>query len=225
MAATHAHVGGGEWPAPLIVSLTGRLVALEPLAPRHSRGLYEAARPPEIWTWVHDSPAVTPAAWQAWFAHALEASACGQESAFATLDARSATPIGMARWLALRPADRCVEIGSVWLTPTAWRSGAGLEMALLLMSYAFERLGCCRVEFKTHAANARSRAALLKLGATFEGIHRKQRIVPGIGVRDSAWYSVIDDEWPAVEARLQERLAAACAANPRGATGSGLIAS
>jgi RimJ/RimL family protein N-acetyltransferase len=197
----------GPWPAPLAVVLTGDIVHLEPLARRHSHGLYEAARPPEIWTWAHEPPAATFAVWHSWFAAALAATARGDESAYAILDAVSGAPIGMARFLALRPVDRGVEIGSVWLTPAAWRTGASVEACLLLMSHAFERLGCCRVEFKTHVANERARAALLGLGATFEGIHRKQRIVPGIGVRHSAWYSVIDDEWPAVEERLRASLA------------------
>lgn len=194
------------------MTLAGRVVHLEPLAHRHAAALYEAARPPDIWTWAHEPPAETAERWRSWFAAALDASAGGEESAFATLDARSGAAIGMVRLLALRPLDRSVEIGSVWLTPTAWHTGAFAEACLLLMRHAFERLGCCRVEFKTHAANARARAALLGLGATFEGIHRKHRCVPGIGVRDSAWYSVIDDEWPAVEARLRARVAAQAAA-------------
>jgi RimJ/RimL family protein N-acetyltransferase len=200
---------GGAWPAPLALTLAGAVVRLEPLAQRHAQGLYDAALPPDIWTWVHDPPAATLPGWLSWFAAALEASARGEEAAFATLDAADASPIGMVRLLALRPADRSIEIGSAWLTPAAWGTGASTEASLLLMGHAFERLGCCRVEFKTHAQNARARAALLGLGTTFEGVHRKQRIVPGIGVRDSAWYSVIDDEWPVVEARLRARLARA----------------
>jgi len=112
----------------------------------------------------------------------------------------------MTRYLALRPADRGLEIGWTWLTPAAWGSGANIEAKLLQLGHAFDALGCIRVELKTHAANARSRGAMERLGATFEGIHRKHRIVPGIGVRDTAWYSVLDDEWPAVRAGLLARL-------------------
>jgi RimJ/RimL family protein N-acetyltransferase len=194
------------WPAPLAPVLDGRVVHLEPLAPGHERPLFDAAQPHEVWTWVHHHPAATLDQWQTWFAGALDASASGDEVAFATLDARTGAPIGVLRFLALRPVDRGLEIGSVWLTPTAWHTGAFAEACMLLMGYAFERLGCIRVEYKTHAANARARGALLGLGATFEGIHRKHRIVPGVGLRDSAWYSVIDDEWPLVEAHLRERV-------------------
>ena len=114
----------------------------------------------------------------------------------------------MTRYMVLRPDDRGLEIGSTWLTPAAWRTGANVEAKLLQLGYAFETLGCIRVELKTHAANERSRGAMERLGATFEGIHRKHRIVPGIGVRDTAWYSVLDDEWPAVRAGLLARLGA-----------------
>ena len=114
----------------------------------------------------------------------------------------------MTRYMVLRPDDRGLEIGSTWLAPTAWRTGANVEAKLLQLGYAFETLGCIRVELKTHAANERSRGAMERLGATFEGVHRKHRIVPGIGVRDTAWYSVLDDEWPAVRAGLLARLGA-----------------
>lgn len=188
--------------------LEGAIVRLEPLGPQHSEALYETARPAEIWTWISEPPARSREAWEAWFASALAESAAGREAAFATLDARSGTALGSTRFLALRPADRGLEIGHTWLTPAAWRSGANVEAKLLQMTHAFEALGCIRVELKTHASNERSRAAMERMGAQFEGIFRKHRVVPGIGIRDSAWYSVTDDDWPAVRRSLQARLAA-----------------
>ena len=112
----------------------------------------------------------------------------------------------MTRYLALRPADLGLEIGWTWLAPPAWKTGANVEAKLLQLGYAFETLGCMRVELKTHAGNERSRGAMERMGATFEGIHRKHRLVPGIGVRDTAWYSVLDDEWPRVREGLRARL-------------------
>jgi RimJ/RimL family protein N-acetyltransferase len=109
--------------------------------------------------------------------------------------------------------DRALEVGWTWLTPAAWSTGANAEAKLLMLEHAFERLGCVRVEFKTDARNERSRAALAALPAQFEGIFRKHRIPRGVGVRDSAYYSVIDDEWPLVKARLRERVSARA---PRG---------
>jgi RimJ/RimL family protein N-acetyltransferase len=104
-----------------------------------------------------------------------------------------------------------VEIGWTWVTRGAWGSGVNVETKLLLLSHAFERVGLRRVEFKTDARNQRSRGALLALGATFEGILRKHMVVREGGARDSAYYSVIDDEWPEVKAHLESRLAAHCA--------------
>jgi RimJ/RimL family protein N-acetyltransferase len=117
-------------------------------------------------------------------------------------------PLGATSYLNVRPADRVVEIGNTWLAPSAWGTGANTEAKLLLMEHAFEREGMLRVEFKTDATNERARAALLGIGATFEGIFRKHMLVRGGERRDSAWYAVIDDDWPAVKAALLQRLAA-----------------
>jgi RimJ/RimL family protein N-acetyltransferase len=100
-----------------------------------------------------------------------------------------------------------VEIGWTWLHPSAWGTGANVEAKLLQLRQAFEVWGCRRVELKTDARNERSRGALETLGATFEGIHRKHMLVRGDENRDSAWYSVVDDDWPSVRARLEARLA------------------
>ena len=116
---------------------------------------------------------------------------------------------GSTRYLSIRPEHASIEIGWTWLTPTAWSSGANAEAKLLQLEYAFETLGCHRVEFKTDALNERARPALAALPARFEGIHRKHMLVRDGISRDSAWYSVLDDEWPAVRDALRERLASA----------------
>ena len=90
-----------------------------------------------------------------------------------------------------------------------WRTGANVEAKLLMLGHAFERLGCMRVELKTDARNERSRAAIAALPARFEGVFRKHMLMPGVGVRDSAYYSVIDEDWPVVPVNLERRLAAA----------------
>ncbi len=106
----------------------------------------------------------------------------------------------------LRPEHRGLEIGWTWLSSSAWGTSANVEAKLLLLEHAFERLGCQRVEFKTDARNERSRAALSALPARFEGIFRKHMLVRDGERRDSAYYSIVDDEWPEVGANLRRRL-------------------
>ena len=114
--------------------------------------------------------------------------------------------VGHTSFLNDRPWDKAVEIGNTWLVPAAWGTGANVEAKLLLMEHAFEREGLLRVEFKTDARNERSRAALAALPAEFEGVFRKHMLVRGGERRDSAWYAVIDDDWPEVKANLERRL-------------------
>jgi N-acetyltransferase len=185
--------------------LEGRLVRLEPLTPEHEEPLWEAARDPRTWRWLSVVQPRTRAEWSAWMEQALDAAASGAEIPFATRQGESV--VGSTRFLALRPEQRSIEIGWTWLHPSAWGTGANVEAKLLQLEYAFETLGCRRVELKTDALNTRSRAALEALGATFEGIHRKHMLVRGGENRDSAWYSVLDDEWPDVRAHLGRRLA------------------
>jgi N-acetyltransferase len=199
------------WPG-LAERLEGTVVVLEPLAPEHEAGLLEAGRHPEIWTWIDEYAAETPKRFHRWFEEALAAAEEGTEVPFATVERASGRPIGSTRYLTLRPEDRGLEIGWTWLTPGAWSSGANVEAKLLMLEHAFERMGCVRVEFKTDARNERSRAALAALPARFEGVFRKHRIPRGVGMRDSAYYSVIDDEWPAVRSNLSARLEKAGAA-------------
>jgi N-acetyltransferase len=120
---------------------------------------------------------------------------------------RDGEVVGSTSYLALAPEHRRLEIGATWMNPSTWSTGANAETKYLLMRHAFEVLGCRRVEFKTDALNERARAALAALPAQFEGIHRKHMVVRGDERRDSAWYAVIDDDWPDVRRALERRLA------------------
>jgi RimJ/RimL family protein N-acetyltransferase len=182
--------------------LAGRVVVLEPLERRHAEGLRRAAAHPEIWT-LFSIDASTD--FDQWLELALAQRERGEEVPFTTLDARTGEAIGSTRFLALRPEHKSLEIGGTWLAPHAWRTGANVEAKLLQMTHAFETLGCVRVELKTDAHNERSRRAMEAIPAQFEGIHRRHRI-ERYGRRDSAWYSVIVDEWPEVKANLERRL-------------------
>lgn len=181
--------------------LAGRVVVLEPLREEHFTGLAEAAADPEVWRWMSVDGSRADV-FRRWFDAALD----GEELPFATLDAATGRPVGSTRYLALAPEHRRIEIGHTWLARSHWGSGANTEAKLLMLEYAFGRLGCRRVEFKTDALNERSRAALAALPAQFEGIHRKHMLVRDGESRDSAWYSVIEDEWPEVRANLLRRL-------------------
>ena len=186
--------------------LAGRVVLLEPLAAAHGAGLREAAGRPETWRWMPVDAGASDDAFAAWLEDALARSRTGVEVAFAILSAASARPLGSTRYLTLRSEHRGLEIGWTWLTPEAWGTGANAEAKLLLLEHAFERLGCMRVEFKTDSRNERSRRALEALPARFEGVFRKHMLVRGGELRDSAYYSITDDEWPDVRASLRRRL-------------------
>ena len=188
------------------VTLTGRIVRLEPLERGHLEGLVAAAADPATWTWLF-APLTEPAAVEGWLEAALRARQAGTELPFATLDAATGRLIGSTRYLAIAPEHRRLEIGWTWLHPSAWRTGANVEAKLLLLQEAFDSLGAMRVEWKTDARNERSRAALEGIGARFEGVFRRHMRMADGRVRDSAWYAVTDEEWPAVRDALRARLA------------------
>ena len=150
--------------------------------------------------------ASTEEGFKAWLDEALASGHDGTAVPFATVSRRDGALTGSTRYLALAPEHRRLEIGHTWLARSAWGTGANVEAKLLMLRHAFVELGCVRVEFKTDARNERSRAALAALPAQFEGVHRKHMLVRRGERRDSAWYSVLDDEWPAVEANLLRRL-------------------
>jgi RimJ/RimL family protein N-acetyltransferase len=195
------------WPPP-DVPLEGKLVRLEPLTEEHREPLRSVAGHPEIWQWIDRRVTEDEAGFDQWFDGRLLARKMGEEHGFATLSA-GGDPLGSSSYLAPRPIHDGVEIGWTWLTPSAWRSGANVEAKLLMLGNAFEELGCMRVELKTDARNERSRGAMEALPAKFEGIFRKHMLMPVTGVRDSAYFSVVDDEWPSVRQNLEARLAGA----------------
>jgi N-acetyltransferase len=185
--------------------LEGRVVRLEPLARHHEQNLFEAAQDERIWRWMPYDASASPEKFHAWLEDALAASESGTEAAFATVDAGTGDPVGSTRYLALRPEHRVLEIGWTWLAPAYWQTGANVEAKMLMLEHAFENLGSLRVELKTDSRNERSRAALAALPAQFEGIFRKHMLVRGGQRRDSAYYSIIDDEWPEVRENLERR--------------------
>ena len=187
------------------VTLDGRVVRLEPLEERHRELVRPAAQHPEIFTVTTSAlgPLFDP-----YIDNALKRSASGHELAFVVWHKAMDRPVGMTRYLNIEEPHRKLEIGSTWYEPSVWAGAVNPECKLLLMRHAFETLGFNRVEYKTDLRNARSRAAILKLGAKQEGILRKHMIMADGHVRDSVYFSVIDEEWPSVMAGLEKRLAA-----------------
>ena len=176
--------------------LEGRIVVLEPLGPEHVDGIRAAAEDERIWTWMLTTDL------DVWLGYTL-----GNETMQPFAILRDGEVVGSTSYMSLAPEHLRLEIGNTWLHPSTWGTGANVEAKYLLLRHAFEDIGCRRVEFKTDALNDRARAALAALPAQFEGIHRKHMLVRGGERRDSAWYAVIDDDWPGVKASLERRLA------------------
>jgi RimJ/RimL family protein N-acetyltransferase len=203
-----------RWP-PDTDALRGSIVRLEPIGPGHHDELLAASRDPEVWIWVDRTVPESDETFSHWFETRLERSRAGLEWCFVTRSSTAEETLGSSSYLNPRPEHDGLEIGWTWLRRAAWRTGANVEAKLLMLDHAFEQLGCMRVEFKTDARNERSCNALAALPARFEGIFRKHMLVPGVGVRDSAYFSILDEDWPAVRANLQRRLADASPARPQ----------
>jgi RimJ/RimL family protein N-acetyltransferase len=187
------------------VTLAGRFVRLEPLTRRHLDALAEIAFEPSLWDWT--SPRVTDRdSLAAYVDEALAAGQSGTAIPFATVSLAGNRVVGSTRFLNIVARDSRVEIGATWVAVPFQRSPVNTEAKYLMLRHAFETLGAVRVELKTHARNDKSRAAIERIGAQFEGIHRKHMLQPDGTRRDSAWYSIVDDEWPEVKARLEARL-------------------
>ena len=217
------------------VTLEGQYVRLEPLLPAHEAALIAAASNGEIWNSTVTIIPSSPAKMIDYIRAALDGQAAGKELPFViirkspgetTNRARSANGrgpqraspagvldssasdqvVGTTRFYEIRPNDRAAAIGYTWLAKSAQRTAVNTESKLLLLTHAFEYWQCNRVELITDVLNEQSRTAILRLGAKQEGILRKHLILPTGRIRDSVVFSIIDDEWPEVKARLQNRL-------------------
>jgi RimJ/RimL family protein N-acetyltransferase len=196
------------------VVLEGRTIRLEPLSWEHFEPLCEAGSDPDIWRWT-TSVAMTPDLMRAYIDTALRWQTEGHALPFATIEKSSGRAVGSTRFGNIDKAHHRVEIGWTWIHPAWQRTAVNTEAKYLMLRHAFETLGCIRVELKTDVLNERSRAAILRLGAKQEGILRKHMIING-RVRDSVYFSILDDEWPAVRAGLEEKLARPHAPRPNG---------
>lgn len=187
------------------ILLEGQWVHLEPLTLDYTEALLSVSQYEEIWQYFPSS-LITRDKMCAWLSDTLAAQQAGTALPFVIVQRNPERVIGSTRYMNIVPHDRGLEIGGTWLTPDVWRTPINTECKYLLLQHAFEHLGCIRVQLKTDSRNQRSRTAIERLGAQFEGILRHHMIVRDGYYRDSAFYSIIDKEWPAVKARLTEKM-------------------
>jgi N-acetyltransferase len=185
--------------------LEDRHVRLEPLTHSHHAALCEVGLDSDLWELI-PYRVTTPQEMTAYIDRALKDQAGGVSLPFATIDRASGKTIGSTRYMNVEPAHRRVEIGATWIAGPWQRTAINTEAKYQMLRYAFETLGCIRVEFKTDVLNRRSRNAIQRIGAMEEGIFRRHIVTWSGRVRDSVYFSVVDREWPRVKAALEARL-------------------
>jgi RimJ/RimL family protein N-acetyltransferase len=192
---------------PRPVTLVGQYVRLEPLAMGHVADLYVALRiEPEIWRWWKIAPPETLAGMEDWLRSTLDEQAKGNVVAFAQIDLPSGKAVGSTTYMDIRRSDCGLEIGSTWLGRPWQRTGINTEAKYLLLRHAFEVLLAARVQLKTDGRNLQSQTAIERLGAVREGVLRKHMVVRDGFLRDTVMFSIIDEEWPRVKARLEAKM-------------------
>ena len=184
------------------VTLNGKVVRLALLTEAHVPDLCRVGLDDRIWANMVYGLVQTEEQMLAWVRDLLQRQARGTDLPFAVFHLADNQAIGTTRYMDIRPMDRGLEIGGTWYGLDYQRTAVNTECKYLLLQHAFEQLGCIRVQLKTDLRNVRSQCAIERLGAVKEGILRKHMILPDGYVRDSVYYSIIDDEWPAVKARL-----------------------
>jgi RimJ/RimL family protein N-acetyltransferase len=195
-------------PRPAREPLAGAIVRLEPLsASEHAASLFEAAQgagsDPNLWDWVSYGPFADLAAFEAW----IESQSPSEDPLFfAVVDASTGHALGEVSYLRIEPEHGVIEIGHIWFGASLQRTRGATEAIYLLARHAFDDLGYRRLEWKCNAANARSRRAAERFGFSFEGIFRQHSISKGQN-RDTAWFSIIDREWPAIRDGFEQWLA------------------
>lgn len=189
-------------PYPPHTALEGRLVRLEPLCADHTAGLYDCFTSPADWTYLgEDQPYTDLADAEAWVAARIES----RDPLFYTV-LKGGVPVGFCTLMRITPDQAVIEIGYIHFSPALQGTAAATEVQYLMMRHVFDDLGYRRYEWKCDALNAPSRAAALRLGFQFEGIFRQAIVYKGRN-RDTAWFSVIDSEWPKLKAAFEAWLA------------------
>ena len=193
---------------PVPTVLQGRHIRLEPLSRAHVPDLFAAAgHDDEVWRWLSVPTPRSEDELRVILDDRLREAESGESVAFAVHDLASGKAVGWTTYLEIAPGDERLEIGWTWYARAVWRSAVNTEAKLLLLTHAFEDLGMGRVQWKTDHLNTRSQNAIARLGAQREGVLRRHRLRPDGSWRDSVYFSMLADEWPAARARLTDRLA------------------
>ncbi|RQO59215.1 GNAT family N-acetyltransferase [Variovorax sp. KBW07] len=194
-------------------SLTGPRILLRPLLASDAAALVEAAADGELWN-LPFTVVPSAATVDAYLRTALDGRAVGTVMPFATVIRDTGRVIGSTRFWKIDRNNRKLEIGSTWIAASWQKTFVNTEAKYLMLRHAFEEMACVRVQLTTDEINAKSRAAILRLGARQEGIVRHERIMPDGRKRNSVRFSIIDDEWPGVKAQLEARLRASEESRP-----------
>jgi RimJ/RimL family protein N-acetyltransferase len=188
------------------VVLENSFVRLEPLEERHRELLREAGNDPDLWRFANVN--LDNSDFDAWVDHRLAEIVRAGEMTWAVFDKASDSVVGSTSFLAVVLAHKRLEIGWTWYAKRVWAGAVNPSCKRLLLSRGFDVIGLNRIELKADARNERSCKAMARFGATFEGIHRSHMIRPDGRLRDTAWFSVIREDWPTVRDGLDARLAA-----------------
>ncbi len=188
------------------VTLQGQYVRLEPLKMEHFDALWSVGQDSELWKWT-PYQINTPEKMRTYIQAALDGQELGTALPFVTIEQATDRVVGSTRFGNIDAPNHHVEIGWTWIDRQWQRTPVNTEAKFLMLQYAFEVWQCIRVELKTDVLNTRSRAAILRLGAKEEGIFRHHMITESDRLRDTVYFSIVDDEWPDVKARLQVLLA------------------
>ena len=188
------------------ITLNGTLVRLEPLSQAHHAQLCEVGLEEKLWK-VTMTIIRTPEEMKKYIDAALKEYAEGKALPFAIVDKTTGMAVGSTRYGNINIDHRRVEIGWTWVARHWQRTAINTEAKYLLLTHAFDSLGCIRVEFKTDSTNKQSRNALLRIGAKEEGTLRNHMIAHGGRIRHSVYYSIIDSEWKGVKKELEKKLA------------------
>ena len=190
------------WVSPVI--LNGKYVRLEPMTEDHISGLAEIGVGQTFWDFMLYGRMDSVEDMRNWVRDILSRAQNGTDLPFVAIHLASGKVAGATRYLNIMPKDRGLEIGGTWYGTEYQRTTVNTECKYLLLTHAFEKLGCIRVQLKTDLRNVRSQKAIERIGAKREGILRNHMILPSGQFRDSVFYSILDSEWPEVKKRLGE---------------------